>query len=569
MVEHSSSRNRKTSGPATDRSPARQQPEALLSMQRSASGGGPFGLSAQNILHMQRVVGNQAVQRMFASSHRTDKPVIQRAGEADAASASAATGAPVPATQAPAQLEAAPAAPESAALSGAPAAVGPAQGPAAVPAPAPKRGPSPKDLSNFQNYHVVYKWLKARAEHEKKSALFGFFDDLSAGEKVFAIKKMCNNERSPTIEKVKDTMLTGVFTKTLDWDRFSEISREAKEKNIRNYNADEARDYASYTAIGTSAAAGGVSGGATVSNGLGAGGALGVANAAAPVAGVLSGVSAVSQMYNATQNYDSSLSTVGKGQQVGTEGAGGAADLARFTAGTVSGVEKLGGMAVNGAATVAAGAAGIIGGAAYLAGGVAGYVESGRNQQKLGALETQFNARAGADERQRQLGLAANLGGSTQAMNKSKSATTAAKGALMIAGGAMLIAAAASPVGPILLAAAAIVGGIGALIKFYKKSKRKEAFVDKAFNIEQETAKPENAGLGKDKVRQNVLEAHGFNNVDQCYAQIVTDLATMLYEGGVTGQDEECVAVIEGLGLKVDKAKKKPGKDLIAKKLHT
>jgi hypothetical protein len=296
---------------------------------------------------------------------------------------------------------------------------------------------------------------------------------------------------------------------------------------------------------------------------------LGVAEGAAPAAGVLSGLSSVSQIYNASQSYDSSLSMAGKAQVVGAEASGGAADLARFSAGSVNSVRTVGGMALNGTATVAAGAAGVVGGAAYLVGGAAGYIESGKNQKKLSGLESRFNARAEADQHQRELGLAAHLGGSTQGMNKSKSATTAVKGAAMIAGGALMIAAAASPVGPILLAAAAIIGGIGALVKFYRKYKRKEAFVDKALNIDKEVAKPENAGLKRDQVRQKVLEANGFNNVGQCYNQLVTDLAAMLYQGGVLGEDEESKAVIEGIGLKVDRAAKKPGKELIAKKLHT
>jgi hypothetical protein len=441
----------------------------------------------------------------------------------------------------------------------------PAAGPAA-PAAAPKTA---KDLKNFSNYHVVYKWLKARAAKEKKNGLFGFFDDLSAGEKMQAIKAMCNNARFPSVEKAEETMLTGVFTKTVDWDRFSEICRDAKSRDTKNYNADEARDYASYAAIGTSGTAGGVSGGATVSNTLGASKALSVAEGAAPAAGVLSGLSSMSQIYNASQSYDSSLSTAGKAQVVGSEASGGAADLARFSAGSVNSVRTVGGMALNGTATLAAGAAGVVGGAAYLVGGAAGYIESGKNQKKLSGLETRFNAGAEADQHQRELGLAAHLGGSTQGMNKSKSATTAVKGAAMIAGGALMIAAAASPAGPILLAAAAIIGGIGALVKFYRKYKRKEAFVDKALSIDKEVAKPENAGLKRDQVRQKVLEANGFNNVGQCYNQLVTDLAAMLYQGGVLGEDEECKAVIEGIGLKVDRAAKKPGKELIAKKLHT
>ncbi|SFM12765.1 hypothetical protein SAMN03159341_11767 [Paenibacillus sp. 1_12] len=631
MLEQSNVKNKAIKSPSTNQAlPIQQQPFMNATMQGSAIHSRAHGLSKENIIHMQRTVGNQAIQRMFSASPRTGNVMtIQRAAAAEAPEIAAeaaasypiaapaadvpavvdsaagapvgaahaapaagapilaapasvpAAGAPTEAAMAPAsvpapstQIEAAPAL-APAAGAAAPTTAGPTAAPSAAVIPPAARPAPTKDLTSYQNYNVVYKWLKERAVKEKKAGLFGYFDDLTAGEKMSAIKVMCGNERSPSIDKVKSTMLTGIFTKTIDWDRFSEISREAKAKNITNYNADQARDYAAYTAIGTSGATSGVSGTAALSNTLGAGGALSVANAVAPAAGVLSGVASVSQIYNASENYDSSLSAAGKAEVLGSEASGGAADLTRFTAGTVNGVRTLGGMAASGTATAAAGAAGVVGGAAYLAGGVAGYVESSRNQKKLAELEKGFGAQGSMNENdqtkphQGDLGLAANLGGSTQAINKTKSAITAAKGALMIAGGAVMIAAALSPVGPILLAAAAILGGIGAIVKFYKKSKRKETFVDKALNIDKEMAKPENAGLSREKVRQGVLEAYGFNNVGQCYNQLVTDLASMLYEGGVAGQDDEAKSVIEGIGLEVNRLKKKPGKDLIAKKLHT
>ncbi|MDQ6423587.1 hypothetical protein RB620_29675 [Paenibacillus sp. LHD-117] len=203
-----------------------------------------------------------------------------------------------------------------------------------------------------------------------------------------------------------------------------------------------------------------------------------------------------------------------------------------------------------------------------MVGGAAGYIESGRNAKKLGKLEEQLAASGGGPLAEQQR-LAASLGKSTQEMNKSKSGMTAAKGAMMVAGGALLIAAAASPAGPILIALGAILGGVAAIVKFYKKYKRKESFVDKALKVDEAAALPENKGIAKDKVRQALLEKNGFNSVGQCYSQLVTDLAGMLFESGVKGDDKESRQIIESIGLKVDKSKKTPGKDLIAKKLHT
>ena len=438
----------------------------------------------------------------------------------------------------------------------------------AAPAAAPATPKIPPDLKGKGGYGAAYSWLKEQANASKKSSLFSFFDALEPEQKMSAIRSMANNARNISVDALKKSMLTGIISKSVDWDRFSEICRQANKIDTTNHNADQDRDYASYAAIGTSSTAGGVSGSATISLGLGAGGAASTALASAPLAAGLSGVASVSQIYNATQNYDSSLSAAGKAQLAAGEGGGGAADIARFSAGSVNSVRALGGMAANGAATVAAGAGAIVGGAAYMVGGAAGYIESGRNAKQLGKVEERLAEHKGEEHADQQL-LAAGLGKSTQEMNKSKSGMTAAKGAMMVAGGALLIAAAASPAGPILIALAAILGGVAAIMKFYKKYKRKEAFVDKALKVDESAALPANKGISKEQVRQSLLEKKGFNSVGQCYNQIVTDLAGMLYKSGVEGDDKESKQIIESIGLKIDKLKKKPGKDLIAKKLHT
>lgn len=508
-------------------------------------------MSPANVMQMQKVAGNQAVLQLFSDRGAPStglKPPIQRQAEqADIAEASTSPSAEAPGS----------------------AVEGPS---AATPAASSWQAATPKtgignDLQGMGNYRPVYSWLKEQAGKDKKMSLFGFFDALKTEQKISAIKAMTGNARNPDVAAAKKVMLTGIISKSIDWDKFSVICRGAKKIDTNNYNADQDRDYASYAAIGTSSAAGGVSGSSTISQTLGAAGAKGTALMSAPIAGGLGGIAAVSQVYNATQSYDGALSAAGKAQVIAGEGAGGAADLARMTAGTVNSVRGAADMAANGAATVAAGAGAIIGGAAYMAGGAAGYIEGRRNVKQLGAVEERLAGKEGelADQQR----LAAGLGKSTQEMNKSKSGMTAVKGAMMVAGGALLIAAAASPAGPILIALGAVLGGVAAIVKFYKKHKRKEAFVDKALKVDETAALPENKGVAKDKVRQALLEKHGFNNVGQCYNQLVTDLAGMLYKSGVEGDDAESRQIIESIGLKVDKAKKKPTKDLIAKKLHT
>ncbi|GAA3413421.1 hypothetical protein ACFFNY_01930 [Paenibacillus hodogayensis] len=496
-------------------------------------------MSAGHIMQLQRTVGNQAVQRMLSGVAGQGR--AQRAPDRTSDGAQAADG-PASARSNVIQRE----------------------GEAAAPVPPSAAAPrTDGNLRSMGEYYTIYKWLKSEAEKAGKTALFGYFDSLDPGQKMTAIRAMAGNARHPDLDKVKDTMITGFFRKSFDWNRFSEVSREANQTDTVNYNADQARDYASYTAIGTSSAAGGTGGSAKISAELGARSAVPVAANAAPVAAGLSGAASLSQMYNATQNYDSSLSAADKAQLVVGEGGGGAADFARFAATASDGPTTV----ASGAATMAAGVGAVVGGAAYLVSGVAGYREGRKNAAKLEGLESGFGERAD-DAHATQLGHAAHLGASTQHLNKNKSAATAAKGALMIVGGAMLLAAAASPIGPLLITAAAILGGIAAIIKFYKKSKRKEAFVDRVLDTETEAAKPENAGLGKEKVRQRMMEARGFNSLDQCYSQIVTDLAGMLFDGGVKGEDEECKQVLEAMGLKIDKKQQKPSKELIAKKLN-
>lgn len=439
--------------------------------------------------------------------------------------------------------------------------------PAAGGAPMPDRISG--NLKEKGEYGTIYGWLQGQSVADEKGALFAFFDRLQPLQKMAAIRSMNGGTtRQPDLAKVKANMLTGIFTKNVDWDKFSQISRESTSVDMTNYNDDQARDYVSYAAIGSSALTGGTSGSATVSAGAGASGATSVAEALGPAAAGLSGIAAVSQIYNASQNYDDSLDTADKVQLLAGEATGGAADLARFSAGGVNSVRIFSGMAAQGAATVATGAGAVVGGAAYMVGGVAGYRASKRNEAKLSELEEEFNEREG-EEGVEDLANAANLGGSTQGMNKTKSAMTAAKGALMVAGGVALIAAAASPVGPILIAAAAILGGVAAIIKFYKKHKRKETFVDKVLKIDEEMRKPANEGIERGKVRQAKIESYGFNTVAQCYAAMVTHLAEMLYKSGVIGNNKDSIAVIDSIGLKVDKKTKKPTKEMIAKKLHT
>ncbi|SFS58144.1 hypothetical protein [Paenibacillus sp. BC26] len=533
------------------------------------------------LLQMQRASGNQAVLQMMQSSKGTimRQTGAARMGRPDRVNSPAsstvratpaAAQAPVAAEQQAQEAAAAPvtAPTVTASAPAAPAAPAAPSAPAAAAAPAAFTPPPiPANLRGKAGYSEVYGWLKEQATKEKKTTLFAYFDALTPEQKMSAIRAMNGGtKRFVDLDNVKKTMVKGLISKSVDWDKFSVISRDASKADTKNYNADTDKDYLGYAAIGTSASTGGAGGSATISAGLGAKDALPVAEGIGPAAGALSGLASISQIYNATDNYDESLSNTGKAQQIVGEGGAGAADLARFSAGTVNSVRTVADMGLNAGATVAAGAAGIIGGAAYMVSGVAGYRENKKNAKNLHEMEDKM--KQASDTRAADLGHAANLGGSTQEMNKDKNKATAVKGALMVAGGAALLIAAASPAGPILIALAAILGGVAAIVKFYKKYKRKESFVDRVLKVDEAMKKPENEKIGKDTVRQQLIEEKGFNSVSQCYAQIVTDLAGMLFESGVRGDDADSRSIIESIGLRVDSAKQKPTKEMIAKKLH-
>ena len=501
------------------------------------------GMPQTYIMQMQKAVGNKAVMQMLGE---------ERAAPTGRARSNAIYGRPGEAVQGrPGNMR-----PPIAPVAAAPAAPSP---PIAVQIPG--------NLQGKGQYHAIYSWLQGEAQKSKKESLFGFFDALSPQQKMAAIDIMAGS-KSPELGSIQSKMVTGLISKSLNWDRFSVAAREAKSINTTNYNADTSGDYAGYTLTGSGVAASGVAGSAKQSDLLfGAAGAKPVAEGAAPVAAGLGGLAALAQVYGAASRYDSATQSVAENQQAVADGAAGLSDAARSGADTANTIRTAAGMAVSGAATAVAGAGAIVGGAAYMVGGVRGYRDANRNLQELSSVKERLQDKEPSDMNEK-LGLAADLGSSTQEMRKTTSAATAAKGALMVAGGIALLVAAASPLGPILLAAAAALGGIAAVVKFYRKHKRKESFVDKVMNVDEEMKKPENEGLGKDKVRQKVIESKGFNGTSQCYAQIVTDLSMALYEGGVRGGDEESVSIIESIGLKVDSVKQTPSQEAIAKKLN-
>ncbi|WP_138753902.1 hypothetical protein [Paenibacillus sinopodophylli] len=420
---------------------------------------------------------------------------------------------------------------------------------------------------------AVASWLKAEAAKDKKTELFSFYESLSPMQQKMVTHLCSGGTGSSSLAKAKKH-ITGFTGRSVDWDKFSTIIRTVKGKNAKNYNEDTDRDYVTYATTAAAASVGassstaaGVSTSQDLITGAANEGALGAVKDIGPAAAMLSGVTAGMQIYNATQNHDESLSTHDKAQNIGAEGFAGTADLARFSAQSVVNTQTYMGAAVSTAATAAAGAAGVVGGAAYLAGGVAGVYTHGKREKNLKNLEKE------AEGKDAELNLAANIGGSTQAINKKKSAATALKGAAMIVGGGLLLASAATPVGWLLLGVAGAIGGIAAIYKFYKKRTRKEEIVDRFLGVDKKVAELQaadpKAKPDKSALRNGLLQQNGFNSVGQCYSQIITDLAHTIYKKGVLDSDPQYVTLLNNIGLKPDGKKKTPKVDLIAKKLHT
>ncbi len=420
---------------------------------------------------------------------------------------------------------------------------------------------------------AITSWLKGEASKDKKDALFGYFDALGPMAKKIAINLFAGGTGTPpTLAKAKKH-ITGLLGRSVDWDKFSTIVRAVRSKNTKNYNEDKDRDYVTYASIGAAASVSASSAAATAvgetQSLLGAAneGALGAVLDLGPASAGLSGITSGMQIYNATQNHDESLDTHDKAQNIGAEGGGGVADLARFGATGVVNTQKMLGTAVSSAATAAAGAASVAGGAAYLASGIAGTYKHNQRKNNLDQLEKDTKGTDG------DLNLAANIGASTQKINRNKSAATAVKGAAMIIGGGLLLASAATPVGWLLLGVAGAIGGVAAIYKFYKKRTRKEEIVDRFLKVDetveaQQKADPQ-AKVDKSKVRTELLQKNGFNSVAQCYAQIITDLSHTIFKKGVLESDEQYLTLIKNIGLKPDPAKRTPKPELIAKKLHT
>ncbi|MDB5079470.1 MAG: hypothetical protein JWP00_1394 [Chloroflexi bacterium] len=365
--------------------------------------------------------------------------------------------------------------------------------------------------------------------------------------------------------------------------------------------ADDAQAYSEYTAAGAGAASalGGV---ATKAAQLGEGGftnfsqfgqtaeAISGFGAAGGVIGVAGG--ALETVRGIEDMTNSSATT---GDRV--IGGGG-----RTVSGVASMVNQGGSAAYNisslssGASSAAAMTATTVAGGGAIAMGAVDMVRGGYGAYKADQREERLKKLANAPASD-SVKSAATQAASTQNMRLKVAGATVLKGALLVAGGVTLLVLASNPVGWLLLGGAALVGGLAALWRFWKKTKRKKEVAIRELGVEEEfkqyeaKKKEANKGWGfgysarkaavaeikKDNPlhKKMVSMGYGKNAYDKFYADYIHDTSQVLYANGVLAagsevpEHQQMRQIVENMGFEVNAKAKTPTAEQIAKALST
>lgn len=279
------------------------------------------------------------------------------------------------------------------------------------------------------------------------------------------------------------------------------------------------------------------------------------------------------------------------------QGLGSATQSASSSAANIAGLAGNAGAMAG--ATLAVGGAGIATGAMDLLRGGYGLYKGKQRRDALNQLAQPRSRQQEEAEEQRQedaeeerIRRAALLAASTQQNRMDTGKANLVKGAAAVAGGALLLTSLTNPVGWGLLAGAAIIGGIAAFVKYMKRRKRKKEIAVRELGVEQERRDWKQkkkqvesdtwygtderarrmAQIGPDPLQVALQEA-GYINVGHFYADYTTKTAQFLFDHGVQGDNPKAKAVVEGMGLKVNKdpddpQKSRPSVAKIAKSLH-
>lgn len=412
---------------------------------------------------------------------------------------------------------------------------------------------------------AIINWLRGEAAKDKMTDLFAHYETLGPLQKQLAHFRFAGGG-TPSLAKAKKHM-TGFLGRSVNWHKFSDIVREINKENMKNYTASTGRDKAGLALAGGKGAVMGAIKGSEAALKIDGSltGATKAIDGLTPASSMIGGLSSGLQVLNAVHNDSESLETSDRVVNAVSEGGGGLSDMASAGANSAIHVQKAMGVTAGVAATTAVGAASIAGGAAYMIGGAIGAYKSHKRANKLSEIEK--NAPENSALRD-----AAGFGAGSQKINRTTHGLTALKGAAMIIGGGLLLASATTPVGWILLGVAGALGGAAALYKFFKKRSQKKEVVDRFLDVDAGIAELEaenpDQKHDRDKVRHQLMQKSGFRGLDQCYSQILADLAQTVYNKGVVGKDQPYIDLLQNLGLKPDHRKRTPKPEMIAKKLH-
>jgi hypothetical protein len=366
-----------------------------------------------------------------------------------------------------------------------------------------------------------------------------------------------------------------------------------------NHNADTGQDYAEYvaTGAGVASAAGGVAtkigqlSSSVVAAGTAATEAVNVFGSAGGIAGVASGametVRGVEEMSNSSATTSDRVMGGGGRAASGVasmvqQGGSAAFNIASLTTGSATSAAAL-------TATAVAGGGGVAMGAVDMVRGGYGAYKGHQRQKQLNNIAEE----ASSDS----VKSAAMQAASTQEMRKKVAGATVLKGALLVAGGVTLLLLATNPVGWILMGAAAVVGGLAAIWRFWQKTKRKKTVAIRELGVEAEFKKYEedkkNAKKGwsplKYKERQAAVAAIKGNNplhkkmlaigykkndYDKFYADYIHDTANVLHMNGVVlgnsakPEYRQMRQIVENMGFEVNPERETPTPEQIGKALN-
>lgn len=257
-----------------------------------------------------------------------------------------------------------------------------------------------------------------------------------------------------------------------------------------------------------------------------------------------SGVGALASLMDAKKGFGewTEKASTSRQQRIGLgKGVGSTLSAAQQSATSAYHIGNLTNSGVAATAQVATGGLALASGAVDVLRGGYSFFKARQNIERLKRLNEN-------EELQMDTRKAAAQAATTQEMRKTSALGTVAKGVLTAVGGGLLAFSAATPVGWLLLAGGALLGGIFAINRWLDKRERKKRIAIRELGIEEErkeweadvaqvkkdhwfwstTGKAKRAALGPDPLERE-LKKHGFKDVGHFYSNYINYMANHLY----------------------------------------